>query len=305
MYLEHFALRELPFSITPDTSYFFASGSSQEALNTLLIAVRTGEGFIKIVGEVGTGKSLLCRKLMASLGEEYQVAYIPNPYLEPLALFTELAAELGLEPPEGGPGAPPPTHLLVKLISQRLLDIAAEGRFAVVCLDEAQAMPVETLEALRLLTNLETEKRKLLQVVIFGQPELEEKLDHPSVRQLKQRIAFDYRLGPLSRAELGYYLHHRLVVAGYRGGPLFTAAAVRLLRRRTRCVPRLVNIVAHKALLSAYGKGRRAVGAWDVLSATQDTAATRSAAGWQDRAGLLLLVALSLVVATYGWMVPR
>jgi len=309
MYLEHFALRELPFSITPDTSYFFASGSSQEALNTLLIAVRTGEGFIKIVGEVGTGKSLLCRKLIASLGEEYQVAYIPNPYLEPLALFTELATELGVPPASTETGtAAPPTHLLVKLINQRLLEIAAEGRRAVVCLDEAQAMPIETLEALRLLTNLETEKRKLLQVVIFGQPELEEKLNHPSVRQLKQRIAFDYRLGPLSRAELGYYLHHRLMVAGYSGGPLFTTGAVRLLRRRTRCVPRLVNIVAHKALLSAYGKGRRAVCATDVLSASQDTAATRSGA-WPGSMGLLsllsLLLVLGLALAIYGWMVHR
>src|SRR3954468_14586167 len=124
------------------------------------------------------------------------------------------------------------------------------------CLEEAQAMPIETLEALRLLTNLETEKRKLLQVIIFGQPELEEKLNHPSIRQLKQRITFDYHLVPLAGSELDYYLHHRLVVAGFQGGRLFDGMATWLLERKTRRVPRLVNIVAHKSLLSAYGKGK-------------------------------------------------
>src|SRR6202007_2787975 len=123
-------------------------------------------------------------------------------------------------------------------------NIAREGRHAVICLDEAQAMPIETLEALRLLTNLETEKRKLLQVIIFGQPELDEKLNHPSIRQLKQRITFDYHLPPLSRDELTYYVHHRLAVAGYRSGRLFTPMAMWLMQRKTKRVPRLVNIVS-------------------------------------------------------------
>ncbi len=298
MYLEHFGVREFPFSITPDTSYFFSSNGSQEALNTLLIAVRTGEGFIKITGEVGTGKTLLCRKLMTSLGPDFQVAYIPNPYLEPLALFMELASELGVEI---GGNANPNQHQLIKALTNRLLDITREGKRVVICLDEVQAMPIETLEALRLLTNLETEKRKLLQVIIFGQPELEEKLNHPSIRQLKQRITFDYHLGPLSRAELNYYVHHRLMVAGYRGGRLFTPMAMWLLQRKTRRIPRLVNILAHKAMLCTYGKGKRSVGVFDVLAASNDTASMRDTRPYQ-KLGVLLLVLLGSGLAAFGWV---
>ncbi len=298
MYLEHFGVREFPFSITPDTSYFFSSNGSQKALNTLLIAVRTGEGFIKITGEVGTGKTLLCRKLMSSLGPDFQVAYIPNPYLEPLALFMELASELGVEM---GGDANPNQHRLLKALTNRLLDITREGKRVVICLDEVQAMPIETLEALRLLTNLETEKRKLLQVIIFGQPELEEKLNHPSIRQLKQRITFDYHLGPLSRAELNYYVHHRLVVAGYQGGRLFTPMAMWLLQRKTRRIPRLVNILAHKAMLCTYGKGKRTVGVFDVLAASNDTASMRDTRPYQ-RLGVLLLVLLGSGLAAFGWV---
>lgn len=298
MYLEHFGVKEFPFSITPDTSYFFSSDGSQEALNTLLIAVRTGEGFIKITGEVGTGKTLMCRKLMASLGSEFQVAYIPNPYLEPLALFMELASELEVAIDLD---ATPNQHQLLKALTHRLLDLTREGKHVVICLDEVQAMPIETLEALRLLTNLETEKRKLLQVIIFGQPELEEKLNHPSIRQLKQRITFDYHLGPLSRSELNYYLHHRLVVAGYQGGRLFTPTALWMLQRKTQRIPRLVNIVAHKAMLSAYGKGRRSVGMGDVLVASRDTASLRHA-GPSRTLGLVLLVLLGGSLAALGWV---
>ena len=297
MYLQHFGLREFPFGITPDTSYFFSSEGSQEALNTLLIAARTGEGFIKITGEVGTGKTLLCRKLITSLGPDFYVAYIPNPYLEPLALFMELGSELGLDM---GQDAHPNQHLLLKALTNRLLDLTREGKRVVVCLDEVQAMPIETLEALRLLTNLETEKRKLLQVIIFGQPELEAKLNHPSIRQLKQRITFEYHLGALSRAEPDFYLHHRLMVAGYRGGRLFTPMAMRLIQRRTKRIPRLLNIVAHKALLSAYGKGKRSVDVFDVLAASNDTASLsgkRSFRTW----GSLLLILLGACMIALGW----
>ena len=299
MYLRHFGLREFPFSITPDTSFYFSSGGSQEALNTLLIAARTGEGFIKITGEVGTGKTLLCRKLMSSLGPEFYVAYVPNPYLDALALFTELSSELGMEP-DPDTSAHPNQHQLLKAVTNRLLKLTGEGKRVVICLDEAQAMPIETLEALRLLTNLETEKRKLLQVIIFGQPELEHKLNHPSIRQLKQRITFDYHLGPLARSELDYYLHHRMVVAGYRGGRLFSHAAARLLQRKTRRIPRLVNIVAHKSLLSAFGKGKRSVGFLDVLAASNDTASLRADSG--GTRSMVLLLLLGSCVAALRWM---
>jgi len=298
MYLAHFGLREFPFSLTPDTSYFFASGGSQEALNTLLIAARTGEGFIKITGEVGTGKTLLCRKLITSLGPDFHVAYIPNPYLEPLALFMELGSELGLE---FAADAHPNQHQLQKALMNRLMDLTREGKRVVLCLDEAQAMPIETLEALRLLTNLETEKRKLLQVIIFGQPELEDKLNHPAIRQLKQRITFDYHLGPLTRTEPDYYLHHRLRVAGYSGPRMFSPMALWLMQQKTRRTPRLLNIVAHKALLSAYGKGKKSVDTWDVLAAMNDTASLRSRHGW-GKQGLLTLILLGGCMAAAVWM---
>lgn len=288
MYLEHFGLSEYPFGITPDTSFFFSANRYQEALNTLLVAARTGEGFIKITGEVGTGKTLLCRKFMTSLGDEFRIAYIPNPNLEPQALLMALAEELGMtvDPAVG-------QHHLIKSINQSLIEYAAQDRRVLVCLDEAQAMPLETMEALRLLTNLETEKRKLLQVVIFGQPELDAKLNHESIRQLKQRITFDYRLDALNRDELHYYLNHRMAVAGYKGGRMFSPGALWLMRSKTQGVPRLVNILAHKALMAAFGKGRRMVQFSDVRAASEDTGSTRggSAKRWSVVAAVLLLVA--------------
>jgi len=269
MYTAHFGLRELPFGITPDTSFFFGSPHSQEALNTLLVAARTGEGFIKITGEVGTGKTLLCRKFMATLGPEFVTAYIPNPYLEPRTLMLALADEL-----EVGYDRDADQHQVLKAITHRLLALAGDGKRVLLCLDEAQAMPVETLEALRLLTNLETEKRKLLQIVLFGQPELNRKLELQSIRQLAQRITFHYHLGPLTRDDLDYYVAHRLRVAGYDGARLFSRGAVARLYAASGGVPRLVNILAHKALMLCYGQGRQQVERTHVLAAARDTLAT-------------------------------
>ena len=270
MYRSHFGLREPPFGITPDTSFTFSCGSHQEALNTLLVAIANGEGFIKIVGEVGTGKTLLCRRFLSTLDDRYVTAYIPNPYLEPRALMLALAEELRLSIDVGAE-----QHQILKQINHALLDFAREGRLVVVCLDEAQAMPLESLEALRLLSNLETEKRKLLQVVLFGQPELDDKLGQESVRQLRQRITFHHRLDALSRQEVEYYVAHRLRVAGYVGQPLFTARALRLIYSATRGVPRLVNIVAHKCLLVVYGEGGHEVAARHVRMAVDDTPSAR------------------------------
>ncbi|UVW26940.1 ExeA family protein [Massilia sp. H6] len=270
MYAAHFGLRELPFGITPDTSFFFGSPRSQEALNTLLIAARSGEGFIKITGEVGTGKTLLCRKFMATLGDGFVTAYIPNPYLEPRTLMLALADEL-----EIGLARDVDQHQLLKAINGRLLELAGYGLQVVLCLDEAQAIPVESLEALRLLTNLETEKRKLLQIVLFGQPELNRKLALDQIRQLAQRITFHYHLGPLSRDDLDYYVAHRLRVAGYGGARLFSRAAIRRLFKSSGGVPRLVNILAHKSLMLAYGQGKQQVGGGHVLTAAIDTVGAR------------------------------
>ena len=270
MYTTHFGLQEIPFSITPDTSFFFTSPHSQEALNTLLIAARNGEGFIKITGEVGTGKTLLCRKFMATLGDGFVTAYIPNPYLEPRTLMLALADELEI-PLEKDVDQ----HQLLKSITARLLVLAAQDKRVLLCLDEAQAIPVESLEALRLLTNLETEKRKLLQIVLFGQPELDRKLALDVIRQLAQRITFHYHLGPLSRDELEYYLAHRLRIAGYTGARLFSRGAVARLFAASGGIPRLVNILAHKALMLAYGQGKQQVARKHVALAVRDTLPVR------------------------------
>ncbi|MDE1546992.1 AAA family ATPase [Dechloromonas agitata] len=275
MYLDHFGLSELPFGITPDTSFTVLTRSHQEALNTLLVALNSGEGFIKITGEVGTGKSLLCRRLLQALPENAVSAYLPNPYLAPRTLLLALAEELGV----AVDSASDDYHLL-KCVNEALLAYAGDERPVVVCIDEAQAMPLETLESLRLLSNLETEKRKLLQIVLFGQPELDRKLAEPSVRQLLQRIAFHYRLGSLGREEVGNYLAHRLRVAGYRGDELFAPRAVRSLHRASRGTPRLLNILAHKSLLAVYGEGKHAVLSRHVRQAAADTEGAASPGWW-------------------------
>jgi MSHA biogenesis protein MshM len=267
MYQDHFGLRELPFTITPDTSFFFAHSSHQQALNTLLVAVRTGEGFMKVVGEVGTGKTIVCRKFLDALERENFVsAYIPNPYVGPNTLLLAVADEFGIAYPDRVN-----QHQLLKLITKFLLNSYAEHKRVVLCLDESQAMPVETLETLRLLTNLETERRKLLQVVLFGQPELDDKLNDPAIRQLKQRITFSCRLRPLDLSDVEYYVAHRLTIAGHRGPRTFSREAVKRLFRASGGVPRLINILAHKSLMVAFGEGVRQVSDKHVRLAVADT----------------------------------
>lgn len=266
MYLDHFGLRELPFTLTPDTSFFFASAPHAEALNTLLVALRIGEGFIKVTGEVGTGKTLLCRQLLSTLGPRFVTAYLPNPMLDAHGLYLAVAEELGVEVRDAST-----THRLQRRITERLIELTAAGNRVVLCVDEAQAMPLETLEAVRLLTNLETEKYKLLQVVLFGQPELDQRLDDPAIRQLRQRIAFAYRLQPIDRAALDAYLRHRLTVAGSSADSLFVPGARAALHRASRGIPRLVNILAHKGLLAAFGQGSPVVRRSHMWRAIRDT----------------------------------
>ncbi|MEI7614269.1 MAG: AAA family ATPase [Betaproteobacteria bacterium] len=266
MYLKHFGLTEPPFRITPDTSFVYSIQYHQEALNTLILALRDGEGFVKISGEVGTGKTLLCRRLLQTLDDSWVTAYLPNPNLDADTLFLAIAEELNIKDV-----AELDQFHLVRRINKALLDFARAKKRVVLCIDEAQAMPIETLEALRLLSNLETEKRKLLHIVLFGQPELDEKLHRPEVRQLLQRIAFHYRLGGVQKSEIENYVAHRLRVAGYRGDGLFSKAALRALQRSSRGTPRLINILAHKALLAVFGEGRLLVKRRHVRLAQKDT----------------------------------
>ncbi|MCP3666572.1 MAG: AAA family ATPase [Gammaproteobacteria bacterium] len=275
MYQGHFGLRELPFSLTPDTAYFYRNPEHQEALNVLLLALKMGEGFLKITGEVGTGKTLLCRTLLNHFeGKSVVTAYIPNPTLSPMGLYAALTEELGI-PFSSKLGR----HHNLKVIYKALINHKRQGRQVVLLIDESQALPDESLEAIRLLTNLETEKSKLLQVVLFGQPELDRRLDQNSIRQLKQRITFSYTLKPLNVGSIGGYLLHRLSIAGYEGDAFFTASAIRRLYRGSQGIPRLVNIIAHKSLLAAYGAGKREVSRNHVNRAIKDTEGARQS-GW-------------------------
>lgn len=266
MYQEHFKLREAPFSLTPDPDYFYNYTGHQQALNVLLVALQSGEGLIKITGEVGTGKTLLCRKLLAALAGEFQTAYLPNPLLTPFELYQALAEELNIVVPQGIT-----MHDLVKRITEQLVALRKRDKKAVLCIDEAQAMPRESLEALRLLSNLETVKQKLLQIVIFAQPELDALLEKDNLRQLRQRITFSYDLPALDRAAVSGYVHHRLSVAGHAGRRLFDEAALDAVYRSSRGIPRLVNILCHKALMVAYGQGQSEVAPAQVKMASNDT----------------------------------
>jgi len=270
MMLQHFGLREAPFGLTPDTSFAFASRSHREALDTLMVALDSGDGFIKITGEVGTGKTLLCRRLMASLDERYRTLFLPNPCLHRRALLISLGLELGLTFAMTTPQAQ-----LLPMLTAALLDNARQGRTAVVCLDEAQAMSDEALEALRLLTNIETEKSRLLRVVMFGQPELDTKLAQPHMRQLTQRISFHYELTALTREETLAYLNHRMRAAGHTGATVFGASEAKLMHHATGGTPRLLNVVAHKALLLAFGSGETVVRMAHIHAAVDDTPAVQ------------------------------
>lgn len=301
LYLPHFGLTEYPFSLTPDTGFYYDSRPHQEALNVLLVALRSGEGFLKVTGEVGLGKTLLCRMLLDALEDEAITAYIPNPHLSPASMRVALARELGLEAGEGMS-----QEQLLHVIQARLMDLARQERPVVLCLDEAQQLPEATLEAVRLLTNLETEKRKLIQVVMFGQPELDERLARPSVRQLRQRITFSYQLQPLAPAAIEDYVRHRLRVAGYRGAPLFTRGAFRRLYRGSAGTPRLINVLAHKALMAAWGEGADQVQARHVRRAVADTEGAPPQALAATRPRWLAAALAFVATLAFGlwWLLP-
>jgi len=267
MYLTHFHMTEKPFSLTPDTQFFLNDRSHRDALTTLRFALQDGEGFIKIVGEVGTGKTLLCRILLTRLDKSrFVTAYIPNPCLTPDELKSFIATEIGADYQRSMP-----THELTSATYRRLLQIARQQKRVVLVVDEAQAMPRETLEALRLLSNLETEKRKLLQVVLLGQPELDELLRREDLRQLTQRIVFSEKLRPFNTQGVAAYLRHRLRASGRPKVNLFSPVAIWLLARASGGIPRLINILAHKSLLCAYGRRDKTIGGWHVAKAVRDT----------------------------------
>lgn len=274
MYLEHFGLHERPFRLTPDLAFRFPEASQAEALTTLTVALEQGEGFIKVVGEVGLGKTLLCRALLDTLRPPFVTAWLPDPHLSPGTLRAALARDLGIELP-----GRPTQQQVHELLQAHLTRMAAEGARPVLIIDEAQALPASTLETVRLLTNLETERRKLLQVVLFGQPELDRRLALPQFRQLRQRITYSCRLEPLDRQGVVRYIEHRLLRAG-ADRALFTRAAIDRIARASGGVPRLVNVLADKSLIAAYGRGQRQADYFTVRRAIADTEATAERLWW-------------------------
>ncbi len=266
MYEQHFGLTELPFTLTPDTNYFVGLAPHVEAIQVLQAALQMGEGFIKVTGEVGSGKTLLCRKLLNELPSQFQCAYIPNPYLSPAELNWALASELGIKVQQNVNKVQ-----LSNLIQNKLIQLAAAKKIVVLVLDEAQAIPSETLEALRLYTNLETEKNKLLHLVMFGQPELDQRLATNEFRQLRQRVSFSYALRLLTNEEVHNYIEKRLRVAGLKGESIVSSAIAGTIAKAARGTPRLINILTHKALLLCFGEGRHQLSKQHILTAILDT----------------------------------
>lgn len=290
-YLNYFGLNQAPFALTPNTELYQPLAPHREALEVLKVALHQGEGFLKVTGEVGTGKTLICRKLLSDMPDNFVFAYLPNPNLDPTELREALAAELSIE---SGPLS------LSDRINHRLVELATLDKRVVLVIDEAQALSDASLEALRLLGNLETETRKLIHLVLFGQPELDRRLGEPHLRQLRQRISFSYKLRPLKRDEVFSYLTYRLQHSGYSAGPLFNASSARLLANASRGVPRLVNVLAHKSLMLCYGKGCGMISNTMVRQAIKDTEDTQLQRRWWPMALLASLVVTLVGFAYWG-----
>lgn len=253
MYTEFFGLNEKPFSITPDPRYLFLSRRHADALAHLIYGISESGGFIQLTGEVGTGKTTLIRSVLEQLPEKAEIALILNPQLSAREFIENICEELRMPIPAGGS-----LRALIASLNRQLLDAHAQGRRIVLIVDEAQTLGPELLEQVRLLTNLETSTQKLLQIILIGQPELRDLLGRPEMRQIAQRITGRYHLEPLSRAETAAYVRHRLRVAGCQM-PIFTPSALRELYRRSKGIPRLINVVADRALLAAYTRDRTRV----------------------------------------------
>ena len=295
LYLEHFGLKEPPFRITPHTDFFFDGAERGATLEGLIYAILHDEGIVKVSGEVGSGKTMLCRVLMERLPAQVDTIYLATPSLARDEIIHAIADDLQLRL------SPDRTTVALRELQEHLIRLYGEGRRVVILIDEAHVMPDETLEQVRLLSNLESSRHKLLQIVLFGQPELDETLAKNSLRQLRDRITHSFRTRPLSTPEVAHYLSFRMRAAGYRGPDVFTARAVRQLARAAGGLTRRINILADKALLAAFSENTHAVTDRHVRAAVRDSEFTPVAgplrsAVWFGIAALLAGLAIGALL---------
>ena len=291
MYLDHFGLREAPFGITPHTEFFFTGANRGSTLDALLYAITQDEGIVKVTGEVGSGKTMLCRMLLERLPADVESLYLANPSLSRTEILGAIADELGI-PADGKT-----THSMIRTLQDALVERYAAGKRVVIMIDEAHAMPAESLEEIRLLSNLESKAAKLLQIALFAQPELDERLAADDMRQLRERVTQHFNLSPLKAGEIGSYIEFRLRTAGYRGPNPFTARAVELIANVSEGLSRRINILADKSLLAAYSNGSHQVDAAEVRTATQDARFAPLRQSDRAKAGNLLKIILAILIA--------
>jgi MSHA biogenesis protein MshM len=265
MYLEHFGLTQAPFKITPHTEFFFSGANRGATLDALIYAIRAGDGLVKVTGEVGAGKTMLCRVLAERLPESVEIIYLAIPSLTRDEILHAIAGDLKLKTKGLN------TAGVLEKLQEHLIKLHGQGRQVVVLIDEAHAMPLDTLEELRLLSNLETNRDKLLQIVLFGQPELDKNLAQPHMRQVKERITHSFFLQPMPQKDIGEYLNFRLRAAGYHGADVFTARCVAMITSVSAGLTRRVNILADKTLLAAYADGTHTITPKHVSAAIRDS----------------------------------
>ncbi len=302
MYLEHFKLTERPFSITPDPRFLYMSARHREALAHLLYGLGEGGGFVQLTGEVGTGKTTICRCLLEQVPENVDIALVLNPKVTSTELIATVCDELGIEYPAGATSI----KALTDVLNRYLLDAYARGRRTVLILDEAQNLSADVLEQVRLLTNLETSTQKLLQIVLIGQPELRSLLAREDMRQLSQRVTARYHLDPISREEAGAYIRHRLQICGTTQ-PVFSKRSVDRIQQLSGGIPRLINVLCDRSMLGAYVEGKVQVDPKVVKKAAREVLAEDDNSGerggglkWAT-AALVLLVLLGLAVVLQPW----
>jgi MSHA biogenesis protein MshM len=302
MYRNHFGLNQSPFNITPNPAFFYAGSKRGDILEALIYAVAHGEGIIKVTGEVGSGKTMLCRMLEDMMPSNVEVIYLVNPTLSREEVVFAIAGELEI-PTEGKR-----PDEVIRLLHQDLIAKHINGKQVVLLVEEAQAMPLETLEEIRLFSNLETAHHKLLQIVLFGQPELDENLNLPRMRQLKERITHSFTVPPMPASVISEFLMFRLRAAGYRGPDLFTKAAVTLLAAVSQGIVRRINILADKSLLAAFSENTHSIEVRHIKAAILDSEFSTNKKvplhlSWMAQS--IIALAFLMLAAFVGWKIAQ